>query len=44
MQGVRPVENFESLLGGWPAEEIEDGFAETLEVWRRHDPREQGRA
>jgi hypothetical protein len=41
MQGVRPVENFDSLLGGWPADEIEDGFEKALEVWRGHDLRDR---
>lgn len=38
MQGVRPVERFESLLGGWPADEIEDGFEEAVASWRGHLP------
>ena len=36
-QGVRPVERFEELLGGWPEDEIDDGFEEALERWRQHD-------
>ena len=38
MQGVRPVEDFESLLGGWPADEIEDGFEDAVARWRGHHP------
>ena len=38
VQGVRPVERFESLLGGWPADEIEDGFEEAVASWRGHYP------
>lgn len=34
-QGVRPVERFEDLAGGWPADQINDGFEEALERWRR---------
>jgi hypothetical protein len=37
-QGVRPVERFEDLLGGWPEDQIDDGFEEVLERWRQHDP------
>lgn len=33
IQGVRPVEYFESLLGGWP-DEIDDGFEEAVARWR----------
>jgi hypothetical protein len=34
-QGVRPVERLEDLAGGWPADQINDGFEEALERWRR---------
>lgn len=34
-QGVRPVERLEDLLGGWPEDEINDGFEAALERWRR---------
>ena len=37
-QGVQPVERFEDLLGGWPEDEIDDGFEEALERWRGHTP------
>jgi len=36
-QGVSPVEDVEDLLGGWPAEEIEDGFEEAVAAWRRQE-------
>ena len=39
-QGVQPVERFEDLLGGWPEEQIDDGFEEALERWRHHMPDE----
>ena len=34
-QGVRPVERLEDLAGGWPEDQIDDGFEEALERWRR---------
>jgi hypothetical protein len=39
-QGVRPVERFEDLLGGWPEDEIDDGFEEAVLRWRGHTPDE----
>ena len=39
-QGVRPVERFEDLLGGWPEDQIDDGFEEALKRWRGHTPEE----
>ena len=41
IQGVRPVEDFESLLGGWP-DEIDDGFEEAVARWRGHAPEPKG--
>lgn len=35
MQNVRPVERLEQVLGGWPAEELQDGFEEELARWRQ---------
>ena len=35
MQNVRPVERLEDLMGGWPVEELQDGFEEELARWRR---------
>lgn len=34
-QGVRPVTRYEDLAGGWPEDQIDDGFEEALERWRR---------
>ena len=34
-QGVRPVERFEDLAGGWPEDQLEDGFEQALERFRR---------
>jgi len=39
-QGVRPVERIEDLLGGWPEDQIDDGFEEALLRWRGHKPDE----
>lgn len=39
-QGVRPVERFEDLLGGWP-DKIDDGFEEAVARWRGHGPAEE---
>ena len=35
MQNVRPVERLEDIMGGWPVEELQDGFEEELARWRR---------
>jgi hypothetical protein len=29
------VERYEDLAGGWPEDQIDDGFEEALERWRR---------
>jgi hypothetical protein len=34
-QGVSGSTTFEDLLGGWPADELDDGFEQCLEKWRR---------
>lgn len=34
-QEVRPVEHLEDLLGGWPEDEVDDGFEIALERWRQ---------
>lgn len=34
-QGTRPAERFEDFAGGWPEDEIDDGFEEALERFRR---------
>jgi hypothetical protein len=33
-QNVQPISRLEELLGGWPAEEREDGFEQSLMTWR----------
>lgn len=38
MQNVRPVERLEDVMGGWPVEELQDGFEEELARWRRERP------
>lgn len=35
MQNVRPVERLEEVVGGWPTEELQDGFEEELVRWRQ---------
>jgi hypothetical protein len=37
-QNVRPVERLEQVLGGWPKEELQDGFEEELARWRSDAP------
>jgi hypothetical protein len=34
-QGVKLVDRIETVLGGWPTEELEDGFEAELADWRR---------
>ncbi len=34
-QGVKPMTNFDALLGVWPEEERDDGFEEAVMRWRR---------
>ncbi len=34
-QGVRPAERFEDFAGGWPEDQLDDGFEEALERFRR---------
>jgi hypothetical protein len=34
-QGIRPAERYEDFAGGWPEDQIDDGFEEALERWRR---------
>lgn len=33
-QGVQPVDCFETLLGGWPLDEVDDGFEGAVAEWR----------
>lgn len=35
IQGIQPIHDFERLLGGWPVDELEDNFEETLQRWRQ---------
>jgi hypothetical protein len=34
LQGVRPIEDPNELVGGWPGE-VDDGFEEAVRAWRR---------
>ncbi len=36
-QGVKPVTDFNALLGGWPKDELDDGFEEAIERMRGHE-------
>jgi hypothetical protein len=36
-QGVKPVTSLESILGGWPEDEIDDGFEEAINALRQSD-------
>jgi hypothetical protein len=36
-QGVKPVTTLESILGGWPEDEINDGFEDAVEAWRQDE-------
>jgi hypothetical protein len=38
-QGVKPVERFEDLTGGWPEDERDDGFESAVLEWRRGEAR-----
>ena len=37
MQGVSPPASIENLVGGWPADELDDGFEDALMVWRAQE-------
>jgi hypothetical protein len=39
-QDVRPVDDFDALLGGWPEDEPIDDFIATVRQWRRQSPAE----
>lgn len=41
-QGVEPADSFESLCGGWPEEELEDGFEDAIRHWRDAELRHRG--
>jgi hypothetical protein len=36
-QGVHPIADFSSLLGGWPEDEPIDGFLAALRDWRQEN-------
>lgn len=35
IQGIQPISSFESLRGGWPEDQLDDGFEDELQRWRR---------
>jgi hypothetical protein len=37
-QGVRPVIDFDALLGGWPESETVDEFIAAVHQWRQQNP------
>ena len=37
LQGVRPVNDFDAILGGWPEDESVDDFIATIRDWRQSD-------
>ena len=39
-QDVRPVDDFDALLGGWPEDEPIEDFIATVREWRRQSPAE----
>ncbi len=39
-QGVRPVDDFDELLGGWPEDELIDDFIVAVRRMRRQNPAE----
>ncbi len=36
-QGVRPAKRIEDFQGGWPEDQLDDGFEEALLAWRRSE-------
>jgi hypothetical protein len=36
-QGVRPISDIGELMGGWPKDEIDDGFEDAVRAWRQGD-------
>jgi hypothetical protein len=36
-QGVSALRSPDDLLGGWPADEINDSFEEALNAWRKNE-------
>lgn len=37
LQGVSPPASVEDLMGGWPADELDDGFEDALIAWRAQE-------
>ena len=37
-QGVQPVRALHDVMGGWPEEELDDGFEQAVVAWRRAIP------
>lgn len=33
-QGVKPVESLDEICGGWPEDELDDGFEVAVRQWR----------
>jgi len=40
-QGVQPVRRLEDIMGGWPEDELEDGFEEAVHAMRQEDLRRE---
>ena len=36
-QGVPALSTFEELLGGWPADEVDDDFESCVHAWREQE-------
>lgn len=36
-QGVQPVRSLDEVMGGWPEDELDDGFEQALRQWRVGD-------
>lgn len=34
-QGVKPIKSIDDLKGGWPQDELDDGFEIELQKWRK---------
>ena len=41
-QRVPVPQTFEDILGGWPEDEIDDGFERALVTWRQSDGEQHG--
>jgi len=40
-QGVKPVESPDKMYGGWPEDELDDGFENAVRQWRDDELRHQ---